>query len=624
MFAALKRFLFAIAPWVLLLAALGGLYVWWGQRNDAAMAEHTAYLILPDGQDPAVPAVTIWLDAAREEGIPMRVISDSDFLRRPEASDRRSVAILPDLLHRQITPVVVSRLEQFAARGGQLMVVYDGGTIVSSDIPGGGVSPLSSLVGVRYGPDRERFGAMGVERGPLFVTEAGVRTLQLPPGKTTEMSVPSPLAEALLNGKIQAITGYQYGALLYPILPTSGPYEGEALIASESGGLAAGYRKVGKGGVLFVNTPIGYLKGQTDGTLLHTFLHHLVFDRLGLPVLKATAGGIGGLVFNWHVDSNASIPQFERLESFGALEQGPYSIHFTAGPDVTTKGDGLGLDLEHNAQARQWAARFRDRGDALGDHGGWIHNYFGEHVGDGNRDEMIRYLELNEKAVSGITGRPSREYSAPMGNQPEWVTNWLEDHGIVAYYFTGNTGMGPTRSYRDGRLNAKHIWSFPVLILGNLAAFEEFDEEHLSDESVKDWLTAAANYAADTGTLRTIYSHPHGFYHYPEALRALFALSRELHAAGRFRWTSMSGAADFLNRREQAVWSYAGVGDRLTLQASHPGDLVDLAWEVPKAGGQPPRVTAGEGQVEDIGRAWRIVAGHGRNFAFEFTRKTLP
>ncbi|MEG0199692.1 MAG: hypothetical protein RR718_02985 [Comamonas sp.] len=364
MLASLKRFLFAILPWALLLGALGSLYAQWGQRNDVAMAEHVVYLLLPDGQDPNVPAVSIWLDAAREEGIPMRTIRDSDFLRRPEASDGRSVAIVPDLLHRQITPVVVSRLEQFADRGGQLMVVYDGGILASGDVPAGGLSPLSNLVGVRYGPDRERFGVTGVERGPLFMTDAGIRTLKLPPGKTMDMS--SPPAEALLQGKTQAIAGYQYGALLYPILPTSGSYKGETLIASESGGLAAGYLRVGKGGVLFVNTPIGYLKGQTDGTLLHTFLQHLVSDRLGMPVLKATVDGIGGLIFNWHVDSNASIPQFERLESFGAMEQGPYSIHFTAGPDVDTPGDGLGLDLEHNASARQWVQRFRDRDDALG------------------------------------------------------------------------------------------------------------------------------------------------------------------------------------------------------------------------------------------------------------------
>lgn len=622
MFAALKRFLVAVLPWGLLFAGLAALYVWWGERDDAALAEHAVYLILPEGQNPADPAVTIWLDAAREEGIPMRTISDSDFLQRPGESDRRTAAILPDGLHRDITPVFVGRLEQFVARGGQLMLVYDGGTIISSDAPAGGASPLSNLVGLRYGPDRERFGQGGVERGPLLTTETGVRLLQLPPGKTVAMEAPA--AQALLGGKTFAITGYQYGALLYPILPTRGAYAGEALLASESGGLAAGYRKVGQGGVLFVNTPIGYLKGQTDGTLLHTFLHHLVFDRLGLPVLKATADGIGGLVFNWHVDSNASTPEFERLESFGALDQGPFSIHFTAGPDMAVFGDKQGLDLEHNAQVRKWVNRFRERGDALGDHGGWIHNYFGGRVNDTNRDEMVQYLEMNEKAVAAIAGQPSREYSAPMGNQPEWVTEWLEAHNMVAYYFTGNTGMAPTRSYRNGRLNAKRIWSFPVLILGNMAAFEEFDEEDLSDDEVKGWLTAAADFAADTGTLRTIYSHPHGFHRFPEALRALFARTRELAAAGRFRWTTMAGAADFLNRREQATWAYSGRGDRLVMNASHPTDLSGLAWEVPKQAGAAPRIVGGAGRVEDIGRAWRVVAGHGRTFAFEFTRKALP
>lgn len=622
MFATLKRFFLAVLPWAVLCGVLASVYFWWQQRDAATMAEYTVYLILPEGQDPAAPAVTIWLDAAREEGIQMRTIGDSDFLNRPEASDRRSAAILPDTLHRKISPAMVARLEQFAAQGGQLMVVYDGGIEMDGGLLAQAVSPLSRLVGVRYHLDREQFGAGGVERGPLLITEAGARLLQLPPGKT--MPMPAPAAEELLHGQTRTITNYEYGALVYPILPTSGAYAGQALFASQSGGVAAGYRRTGEGGVLFVNTPIGYLKGQTDGLLLHAFLRHLVFDRFGLPVLKAAPAGIGGLIFNWHVDSNVDTFWFPELESLGILEQGPYSVHFTAGPDMAEFGDGLGVDLERNAASREWFFRLRTHGDALGNHGGWIHNYFGFNVDDPDRrEQMDKFLELNEKTVSTLDGQPSREYSAPVGNQPEWVTDWLESHGFVAYYFTGNGGMSPTRSYREGRLRNKHIWSFPILTLGSGASFEEFEEEGLAETQVTNWLIAIADFCADTGTLRTFYSHIHGFPLYTEAVRTMLDRTRELIAEGRFRWITMSSAADFLNRREQALWFYAGAGDRLVLKASHPTDLADLAWEVPKSGDQPPTVTLGEGRVEDIGRAWRVVAGHGRQFEFQFTRKTL-
>jgi hypothetical protein len=640
MLAALKRHFLVILFWALLFVALGNFYIRSAQRDASALAEHTVWLIVPDGQNTADPAVTVWLDAAREEGIAMRAISDADFITRPPEGDRRGAAILPDTIHRAIAPMMVNRLEQFVDRGGQLMVAYDGGVALgSSPLASRRFAPLSRLVGVNYGPDTRNFGDAGVESGPLFVSQAGQGLLQLPPGKTMRLSAPG--AEALLGGAVYAISGYQYGPLIYPALPTSGAYGGTPLIATQSGNLAAGYRRAGKGGVLFVNTPIGDFKGRTDGILLHSFLHLLVFDHLGMPVLKGTPGGIGSLVFNWHIDSRASIPEFEKLQGYGLLDQGPYSLHMTAGPDLDAFGDGEGLDVDHDLEARKWLLRLRDLGYAMGDHGGWIHNWFGTTVNDANKDEMVRYLEMNEKSVSALTGKPSREYSAPVGNQPEWVTEWLEEHGFVAYYFTGNVGMAPTRSYREGVLKTRRIWSFPVLILDGLAAYEEFghygdinqevrlDYGHIkldvfSEEKVTGWLKSIADFAADTGTVRTFYTHAHGLYLYPNALRELMAHTRALQAAGRFRWSTMSAVADFLNRREQAVWSYAGDGDRLTLKASHPTDLADLTWEVPKAGDQPPRVTQGEGRVEDIGRAWRVVAGPGREFAFEFTRKAMP
>ena len=45
-----------------------------------------------------------------------------------------------------------------------------------------------------------------------------------------------------------------------------------------------------------------------------------------------------------------------------------------------------------------------------------------------------------------------REYSPPVGNNPLWAMDWLEQQGVVAAYLTGHTGMGPTRQYREGQL----------------------------------------------------------------------------------------------------------------------------------------------------------------------------
>ena len=39
-----------------------------------------------------------------------------------------------------------------------------------------------------------------------------------------------------------------------------------------------------------------------------------------------------GSVLNWHVDSNAAIKLLQQINSWSLLQQGPYSIHITAGP----------------------------------------------------------------------------------------------------------------------------------------------------------------------------------------------------------------------------------------------------------------------------------------------------
>ncbi len=78
--------------------------------------------------------------------------------------------------------------------------------------------------------------------------------------------------------------------------------------------------------MLFVNLPVGYLEGDTDGLPLHAFLKYFAAQVLSLPYLLSVPDGVGGLVLNWHVDSNAAIKALQAMESWNILRQGPYSI----------------------------------------------------------------------------------------------------------------------------------------------------------------------------------------------------------------------------------------------------------------------------------------------------------
>ena len=403
-------------------------------------------LLVPDGTSHDDPMLGIWRDAAREEGIDLAVVDASAFLR-PDArgtAERFAGIILPDTLHRSASRLLLDRLGDEVRGGAWLMLVYDAATRSADDRWYAGKAPLSALAGIDYG-FYDALGDKCVEHAAVTVGAAAMRELSIPPGKTITPVTP---AGATGDTARPALSGYVYGRLDYPVFVTRGTYAGRMLLTSSGDSLVAGVHAVDRGGVLFVNLPLGYLKGQTDGVPLHCFLHYFAVDLLHLPTLLATPGGIGGLVFNWHVDSNAALAPIKELDSLGLLEQGPFSIHFTAGPDTYAIGDNAGLNLEHNRELAPWIERFKARGDALGSHGGWIHNYFGLTVNEQNQAQMQQFLELNGRAVTAVSGAPVLEYSAPIGNQPEWVTAWLEFNGVLAYYFTGNSGMAPTRSYR--------------------------------------------------------------------------------------------------------------------------------------------------------------------------------
>lgn len=602
--------------WVALAVLLLALaYRAWSEFEAPTPATVVAVLA-PDGMDASDPALAIWLDAAREEGLPVETVHISSLLGESVWGRKHrayQAMILPDQVLRHGDSRLRQPLRAFVDNGGWLLVTYDALTHRGRGEEGKGWPLLSGVVGVDYALfDTLKSGATVF--GPALGSEETMRQLQIPPGK----AVPWPQ-----DGTRLALTTYQYGFVNYPHFLTRGVFPGKVLLEAPDGSVLLGERKVGRGGVLFANLPLGSLKGRTDGILLHAALRHFSTNILGFPSLLPAPGGVGGLVFNWHVDSNTSVRAFEELSRRGLLSQGPFSVHFTAGPDAYQQGDRAGMDLEHNQVMQQWVRRFKERGDALGNHGGWIHDYFGNGVSGPNRLKMKIFLARNDEVVRAQAGYVIREYSAPLGNQPEWVTDWIEERGVLAYYFTGNTGMAPTRSYREGRLRARKIWSFPILTLNQIASFEEAAEEGIPADYMQQWLVSIAEFAADSGTVRTFYSHPPGWRFYYDAIEKWFARTGELAAEGRFRWYTMSRMAEFLNRREQVRWEAARTGEGERFSATHPESLAEMAWRLPKIRYERPMTESGKAQIGDAGDAWTVTASEGKTLVFKASIKEI-
>lgn len=622
---------------LLLLVALfsTAAYVHRGEPRQGTSLD-SIFLLVPDSADASDPSVHEWLDAAEEEGLHLEIVRDSTLLN-PMTQFQAAGLIVPDKIHRSANDTLIAALHDYVHRGGKLMLVYDACTWDLNGHFPKFASRLSDLIGVGYAMYDE-FGKDTMQQGRVWGSEKAMEELGIPPGKYVPMGGATPSASlrpASIKGeKAEAdketspserrftFSRYLFNDLQYPSFRTSGKFDGKVLLQSGAG-LVAGQRKHGLGDVLFINLPLGYLKSRTDGLLLHSFLHYFAVDMLHLPYLATVPDGVGGLVLNWHVDDAKSLKRVAMLDKAGIFEQGPFSLHFTAGPDVDAFNDGKGMDLEHNPEAQNWVRYFMSRGDAIGSHGGWIHNYFGENLNDDNERDFQRYLLLNSKALEDVVGAPVKEYSAPLGNHPQWVTRWLERYGYSSYYFSGDSGMGPTKVYRDNGRDGSSIWAFPILHLGTEASLEEMSIDRVPESTVQSWLLGITDFTAESHNARLVYSHPLGATIYIPALQAWMKHTKELAAQGKFRWYTMTGIADFLNKRTGVQWTLSRSGEKKLLQATRPKGLEHQAWIFPKTQYRQPHATHGAATIRSADNWWIVTAGNCKQLTIELDEQRL-
>jgi hypothetical protein len=572
-------------------------------------------LLVPDGTNLSDSSVALWVDAAKEEGLHLQPAHDSDFLRPVFGISQYAGVIFPDSLHKRASDLFASALRTFVAAGGKLMLVYDAGTLSANGAYAADKSRFSDLAGVDYAL-YDSLRGNSIRWSEVQTTESAAWDLGIPPGKYYPVSLePDPRSLVRLRR-------YKYGDLQYPSWVTRGHYHGRVLLRSEAG-VAAGGQTYGNGYVLFVNMPLGYLKANSDGLPLHAFLNYFAKRVLGLPFLSPVPDGVGGLILNWHIDSNAAIKPLEEMNSWKRLEeQGPYSLHITAGPDVLQLGDGRGFNVQHNPISQALVHRYEQLGYEIGSHGGWIHNYFAAHIDNDDPQKLTAFLIWNKSALEQVTGKPVTEYSAPDGNQPKWVTDWLQSHGFLAYYFTGDGGMGPTHAYRDGSLSGEDIWAFPVLGMDRAAGFEEFSREGYSITEVEKWLRALTEFAAQQQNARLIYFHPPGILSYHALVDKWMEMTARLCDQGRFRWYTMSELARFLNHRQNVAWRLEVRDKRVLIDATHPYGLEHMTWSLRADRFSEPRVLTGQARVVPSNGQWLVIASAGRNLQFE--TESLP
>lgn len=426
------------------------------------------------------------------------------------------------------------------------------------------------------------------------------------PGEPAQADAQAPMAAAI--DTLHAYHGYLLGNLVYPSYVTAGTFTGVTLATSPQFGLVAGIHQVGLGRVLFVNLPLGYLKGRTDALPMHGFLHYFMQHVVQGARLSTMPNAVAGLTLDWHLDSMAAQAPTLALEAAGIFNTASFSMEMTAGPDTIVPGDGLGWNLDNNPVAQQLLRRLDARGHAIGSHGGWIHDYYGDGATEDNADAFLPYLQANKAAVDRAVGRAMRSYSAPQGNNPLWAMNWLEQQGVVGAYFGGHTGLGATRQYRDGALLNPALWVFPVTPQGVYATFEEFQAFNIPKQEVITWYRDMVDFSLARNTSRLVYMHPPGANQWRDVVQNLLAYGQKKGAG--FAWYTMPRLAGFMAARNQVSWAQTVLANGNTrFNASHPQTLAEMVWMLPKARYLKPTVgDSAAATVSDAGGFWLVRA----------------
>ena len=590
--------------------------------------------LVPDSASLTDPRITVWLDAAKEEGLHLKTITDTQFKALGTSATQYLGLIMPDQVHINADDTLVAAIKSYVSGGGNLMLVYDAGTLTPTGFYPVPKSRFSDIVGVDYALYSQLLGNT-IGLGNITALQSTWRALRVPPGKSmlypTATVTPDP---------VQGVTSYFYGFLNYPSFVTQGTYTGTAFISSPNYGLVMGLNQYGSGRVLFVNTPLGYLKGYgTDGLLLHGVLHYFAVNQLKMPYFSSLPRGNAGMVLNIHTDCGNSLADIQTLYNKGFWNDGPYSIDFTAGPDCIAWGDNQGLNVPGNPTTQSWAKFFVSKGHEVGSHGGWIHDFYGLNVSETNQNTLIsqsgnKYtfndlLTINKSAIEAVTGKQTREYAAPEGNTPKWSVAWLEQNGFVGYYWVGNTGMAPTRGYREGQLFAKKIWAHPITPYGKAATFEEFVANGITKTEATTWLTGLVDFVMKQRTSRMIYFHEPGLTGSDTGvsyISSIGAMQAKADSYGtKFKWYTMTRLSDFMNTRDSANWNVSLLDDgSLQFAVTSTLSLNGMTWVLPKTMYAQPVPAGTNVTVVDDATAneWLVIGTGGKTVNFNVKQVT--
>jgi len=542
-----------------------------------------------------------------EEGVPVERLRVDEIFNLDPAKIVRSkpVIIFPDRVCQIIPLDIRAWLYPYIENGGSVAIIFDAGTKAAK---GHYVirTPFADLTGVNFSPFdrlREKF----LTYGKLHVPDESKRDyLQIPPGKLSPQG---------------NLSSYYFGEMNYPVVRTEvvEKLTDDEVLATVQVAKGEEYpgvvvRGTEKTRLLYVNMPLGELKANTEDLPMRSILRMFLFEEVGIPHLVNVPNAKPGFVYNWHLDDRTEWANLPKMKEDGLIKDIlEYSFHVTAGEWVDDLGDGLGFDA--CGKGSEALKSIMEYGE-VGSHGGWAHNWYAYRVTGKyfTWNDIRHYIDINNKCVSEVTGRPVREYSAPNGVFPQPENNRiLADMGIIAYYNTADNGSAPNRTFVDRESATPNAISFPIVPFFKYASLVEmFFLNDVAPGEVREWMMDLVDYLVEHRTIRMLYTHPYDIYlkmdeTEQETIHALMDELEQRQLKGEIDVKSMTYFAEFLLRFLKTEYAFTKEGEQLKITLRNPESLQGISFALPK--GRYSLTDAQGYKTIDDGRNLLVVIG---------------
>ena len=515
--------------------------------------------------------IDVFKSVLEEEGVPYRLVKVDTLLSLDpqELGKYKPAVLIPDGTLQYINPSAVEWFRKYLLHGGSMLISQDVGikNHAGAYLKSAVFSPLLGINYILY----DKLRGESFSEGYVSIVD---EELEITPGK--------------LSKERKLIKGYIYGELSYPYTKTENyMFNGKTLAVvvdkkDKNQYEALVWKKYGEGYIFYASLPLGHLKAHSDDLVLRSVLRYFLFKLVKIPHLVNTPKGKGGLVINWHLDANLDWRSVPMMLEKGYIRKGlEYSFHITAGDFRDEPGDKLGFDA--CGKGRKYVEMIMPYG-VIGSHGGWAHNWFSYGILEGRLSEkdIYEYIEKNNQCLESITGYKIREYAAPNGVHPQpETTKILEKLGFVAYYYTGDSGSSPNRTFMGGKMISPKVIAFPVTPYEESASFFEMHKKGVSEEEVYNFLLSFVDFCIKTRQLRFFYSHPYDIPLYPNAILKVVDYWEKQEKEGLLEVYSMSYFADFLLRFLKTEYSFRKDVNELIVKLKNPEGLKEIAIAIP-------------------------------------------